>query len=205
MRRWQERCLARDPSIVVQELDFALDELHLLLGLCNRYLAFVPAPREEVLELLIQTQELLGCYVSMEDAYCALNVAKAIALGQPTEVADGVRVSTIVEDVPMILNRSIARATQTLSAQAILAVATRATELLSPESEPSFAGALQALVHDRSVEEEEEGQGKKKSALDEFSKALERELDEEEGNVSHAAMIYAINSTDCAVAAMRSA
>lgn len=202
MRRWQERCLARDPSIVVQELDFALDELHLILGLCHRYLAFVAAPREEAMELVIQCQELLGCYVSMEDAYCALNVAKAIALGQPTEVADGVAVSTIVEDVPMILNRSIERATQTLSAQAILAVATRATELLSPESEPSFAGALQALVHDRDSVEEDRGQG---SALDEFSKALERELDEEEGNVSHAAMIYAINSTDCAVAAMRSA
>jgi hypothetical protein len=33
---------------------------------------------------------------------------------------------------------------------------------------------------------------------------LEQQLDEEEGNVTHEAMIYAINSMDCAVAAMKS-
>ena len=199
VRRWQARCLEQAEDIVVQELDFALDELHLVLGICNRYLAFVGAPREETMDLFIQIQELTGCYVSMEDAYCVINVAKAIALGQPTEVQDGVLVSTIVEDVPMILNRSIERATQTLSNQAILAVANRATELLSPDSVPSFAEALQALVHDRSVDVEDELGG----AIDQFSRALEQQLDEEEGNVSHEAMIYAINSMDCAVAAMK--
>ncbi len=206
VKRWQEKCLeAREAGeIVVQELDFALDELHLILGICNRYLGFVGGGREESMELLIVVSELVGCYVSMEDAYCALNVAKAIALSQPTEVQEGVLVSTIVEDVPMILNRSIDRATQTLSDQAILAVANRATELLSPDSVPSFAGALQALVFDRSLTKggrEEAGEG---GAIDQFSRALEQQLDEEEGNVTHEAMIYAINSMDCAVAAMKS-
>ena len=209
VRRWQAKCLEggrEGGGIVVQELDFALDELHLMLGICNRYLGFVGGGREESMELLIVVSELVGCYVSMEDAYCALNVAKAIALSQPTEVQEGVLVSTIVEDVPMILNRSIERATQTLSDQAILAVANRATELLSPDSVPSFAGALQALVFDRSLTEgggQEGGEGGG-GAIDQFSRALEQQLDEEEGNVTHEAMIYAINSMDCAVAAMRS-
>lgn len=151
------------------------------------------------MDLLIQVQELAGCYVSMEDAYCACNVAKALELSQPTEVQKGVFVSTIVEDVPMILNRSIERATQTLSDQSILAVTNRATELLSPDSVPSFAVALQELVHDRSLDASKDVGG----AIDQFSRALEQQLDEEEGNVSHEAMIYAINSTDCAVAAMK--
>lgn len=142
----------------------------------------------------------MGCYVSMEDAYCAINVAKAIQMGQPTEIQDHVFISTIVEDVPMILNRSIERATRTLSDQAILAVANRTTELLAPDSVPSFAGALLALVHDRALDNEEEGGG----AIDHFSRALEQQLDEEEGNVSHEGMIYAINSMDCAVSAMKS-
>jgi hypothetical protein len=206
VRKWQEKCLeAREGGgIVVQELDFALDELHLMLGICNRYLGFLGGGREESMDLLIMVSELVGCYVSMEDAYCALNVAKAIALSQPTEVQEGVLVSTIVEDVPMILNRSIERATQTLSDQAILAVANRATELLSPDSVPSFAGALQALVFDRSLTEGGGEEGGKRGAIDQFSRALEQQLDEEEGNVTHEAMIYAINSMDCAVAAMRS-
>ena len=124
---------------------------------------------------------------------------QAIKMGQPTEVQDRVFISTIVEDVPMILNRSIERATQTLSDQAIMAVANRATELLSPESVPSFSGALQQLVHDRSLGPNDEG-----GAIDQFSRALERQLDEEEGDVSHEAMIYAVNSMDCAVSAMQS-
>lgn len=202
VREWQERCLSArgTEDLVVQELDFALDELQLVLGLSNRYLAFVAAPREECMDLFIQVQELAGCYVSMESAYCTFNVAKAIAWGQPTEVQEGVLVSTLVEDVPMILNRSIERATQTLSDQAILAVASRATELLSPDSVPSFAAALQALVEDRSLTGVEAGGG----AMDQFSRALQQQLDEEEGNVTHEAMIYAINSMDCAVAAMKS-
>lgn len=126
-------------------------------------------------------------------------VQQAIKMGQATEIQDHVYISTIVEDVPMILNRSIERATRTLSDQAIMAVANRATELLSPDSVPSFAGALQQLVHDRSLGPDDEG-----GAIDQFSRALERQLDEEEGDVSHEAMIYAVNSMDCAVSAMQS-
>ena len=90
VRKWQEKCLeAREGGgIVVQELDFALDELHLMLGICNRYLGFVGGGREESMELLIVVSELVGCYVSMEDVYCGLNVAKAITLSQPTEVQE---------------------------------------------------------------------------------------------------------------------
>ena len=38
-------------------------------------------------------------------------------MSKPTEVQEGVFVSTIVEDVPMILNRSIKRATETLRSE----------------------------------------------------------------------------------------
>jgi hypothetical protein len=42
-------------------------------------------------------------------------------------------------------------------------------------------------------------------AMDKFSRALERALDEEDGDVPHEAMVYAINSMDVAVAAMTGA
>jgi hypothetical protein len=55
---------------------------------------------------------------------------QAISLGQPTEVAEGVVVSTIVEDVLFILRKSLERAMSTLSDQATMAVGNRVRQAL---------------------------------------------------------------------------
>ena len=42
-------------------MDFALDELQLICGICNRYILFLGGKREEVMDLLILVQVRYGC------------------------------------------------------------------------------------------------------------------------------------------------
>lgn len=81
-----------------------------------------------------------------------------------------------------------------------MAISNRATELLSPESEPSFYNALDELLRDRRVvslhDEEQKG-------IEGLSKAFERALDEDQGEIENEMVIYTLNSMDIAVRAMK--
>lgn len=129
-------------------------------------------------------------------------------MGRPIDIQEGVLISTIVEDVPEIVRTSIERAMETLDDFGTMAVANAAIELLSQDSVPSFYDALLQLLHERSLPtprtpgaEDEDGA---RSGIDELSRALERALDEEEGDVPHQTMVYAVNSLDCAATSIAS-
>ena len=64
--------------------------------------------------LLLTKGQLQTCYAPDSSPVYR---QQAIRMSKPTEVQEGVFVSTIVEDVPMILNRSIKRATETLRSE----------------------------------------------------------------------------------------
>jgi len=94
------------------------------------------------------------------------------------------------------------RAMSTLSDQATMAVANKVVGLLSPDSVPSFYEALHQLLAEREVKEGVTTATPRGGAIDEFSKALERALDEEEGEIPTEVMVYAMNSFDVAVSSM---
>jgi len=109
VRQWRDRCLenALSDSVSIQALDFALDELAYMCGITNRYISFYSEDErdEDTMNLFISVQELVGCYVIMEDEYCARNVVTAIKIATPTEVQEGVFVSTLVEDALFLLRK----------------------------------------------------------------------------------------------------
>ncbi|CAN0199158.1 unnamed protein product, partial [Phaeothamnion confervicola] len=97
-------------GVDVQGMDFIVDELAFISQLCQRYLDFssedMGVQTDSGSDFLARSQRLEGVYVQLEDAYCLASVAEAVRIAEPIEVADGICVSSMVEDGGFLLQVS---------------------------------------------------------------------------------------------------
>ncbi|CAM9406742.1 unnamed protein product [Chrysoparadoxa australica] len=200
-------------AIDVQGMDFVIDELAFLCQFTQRYSDFcvedVGLGSSE--ELTSFMQQLVGVYVQLEDAYCLTSVGEAMRIAEPIEVADGVKVSSMVEDASFLIQKSLERSISTCSEHAIMAMCNRITEILEPGAPlPSFYGGLQLVVD---VDDKPDSASRPEEAKD-FSSAanalaaaLEEAADANEGELAGPGleeMLVLINSAAVAVGSVQS-
>lgn len=130
MNAWERRAIDQarmDPSQQVkmeieadeslQMVDLFLDELSFIIRIIMSYISFLKTvcdglDGERSSGFQVKVQEFNGVYLLLERFYIFQSVRKATAIAEVQEFEANVFVSSIVEDVSFVVNKSFFRASQ---------------------------------------------------------------------------------------------
>ncbi|KAG7381686.1 Golgi transport complex subunit 4 [Phytophthora pseudosyringae] len=158
MVAWERRANSqaqRDPRHVLegdeveadeslQMIDLFLDELAFLIRVLVSYSAFLATVCEGLGQqdgdggFQTKVQELSGVYVVLERFYVFQSVHKATAIAEPQELEQGVFVSSVVEDVSFVLNKSFFRASQCMNYHTALSIVIALVDALESQYLPAI-------------------------------------------------------------------